>query len=202
MDPGSLSQSSLWGPQPIVGVVAIRTADDPGFAPSICARLNSQDALVLALADADVSPVILARCVEEGAAGIVRTTTKTAALADAIRALAEGASVLSYTDRLSLERTLADHRSDLRRRRRPFTRLTAREADVLSELVKGHHAEWIAEEFDVSVSTIRSQIRAVLVKLDCHSQLEAVALAHEARWGGPYDIINLDDDTMAFSGAA
>jgi DNA-binding NarL/FixJ family response regulator len=46
----------------------------------------------------------------------------------------------------------------------------------------GEPAESIAEHSFVSLATVRSQIRAILQKLDVRSQLAAVALARDAGW--------------------
>ena len=63
-----------------------------------------------------------------------------------------------------------------------FTRLTEREQVVLSELMEGHCAEDIAKAAFVSISTVRSQIKAILLKLGVNSQLAAVAMARRAGW--------------------
>jgi two-component system nitrate/nitrite response regulator NarL len=63
-----------------------------------------------------------------------------------------------------------------------FGDLTERERFVLAELVEGHCAEEIATAAFVSVSTVRSQIKAILQKLGVSSQLAAVALARRAGW--------------------
>jgi DNA-binding NarL/FixJ family response regulator len=73
-----------------------------------------------------------------------------------------------------------------RRRRGPrlelFARLTEREQVVLSELMEGNCAEDIAKAGFVSISTVRSQIKAILHKLGVNSQLAAVAMARRAGW--------------------
>ena len=46
-------------------------------------------------------------------------------------------------------------------------------------LAQGRRAHAIAEEFSVSVATVRTQIRAILGKLEVGSQLEAVSLLHD-----------------------
>jgi two-component system nitrate/nitrite response regulator NarL len=53
--------------------------------------------------------------------------------------------------------------------------LTAREHEVLVLLGEGRRAGQIAAGLGVSVATARNHIRAILRKLECHSQLEAVA---------------------------
>ncbi len=63
-----------------------------------------------------------------------------------------------------------------------FEILTEREQVVLAELMEGHCAEEIAHAAFVSISTVRSQIKAILHKLGVNSQLAAVALARRAGW--------------------
>lgn len=53
--------------------------------------------------------------------------------------------------------------------------LTSREREVLSLLAEGTRATHIAGGLGLSVATVRNHIRAILRKLDSHSQLEAVA---------------------------
>ena len=67
-------------------------------------------------------------------------------------------------------------------RLQPFAVLTDREQVVLAELIEGHCAEEIANAAYVSISTVRSQIKAILQKLGVNSQLAAVAQARRAGW--------------------
>jgi DNA-binding NarL/FixJ family response regulator len=55
--------------------------------------------------------------------------------------------------------------------------LTPREGDVLSMLADGSDARAIAKDLGISVSTCRFYVKSLLVKLDAHSQLEAVVIA-------------------------
>ena len=60
--------------------------------------------------------------------------------------------------------------------------LTPREQTVLDCMMHGLSAVEIAEVQFVAVTTVRSQIRSILNKLNVRSQLAAVAVAHEADW--------------------
>ena len=62
---------------------------------------------------------------------------------------------------------------------RQLASLTERERTVLDRLAKGQRAQSIADEFVVSVTTVRTQIRAILGKLGVGSQLEAVVLLND-----------------------
>src|SRR3954453_16949322 len=60
---------------------------------------------------------------------------------------------------------------------RPLPRLSRRERDVLAMMMIGHDARKIAGQLGISLATCRGYIKSLLVKLDAHSQLEAVAIA-------------------------
>lgn len=61
-----------------------------------------------------------------------------------------------------------------------LAKLTRREREVLSALAQGTRAQSVADQSVVSLATVRTQIRAVLTKLEVGSQLEAVALYRRA----------------------
>ncbi len=71
-----------------------------------------------------------------------------------------------------------------------FDILTEREQVVLAELMEGRCAEEIANAAFVSISTIRSQIKAILHKLGVNSQLAAVAKARRAGWSRDTSAVN------------
>ena len=60
-------------------------------------------------------------------------------------------------------------------------RLSPRQREVLVLLSEGVRAKQIAARLGLSEPTVRNHIRGILRKLDCHSQLEAVAEARRAR---------------------
>ena len=55
--------------------------------------------------------------------------------------------------------------------------LTARQCEVLGLLADGLPAKVIATRLGVAEATIRTHIRAILLELGTHSQLEAIAKA-------------------------
>ncbi|MCW2547600.1 MAG: response regulator containing a CheY-like receiver domain and an DNA-binding domain [Mycobacterium sp.] len=67
----------------------------------------------------------------------------------------------------------------------PFEELTPRERQVLAAMMQGKSCETIADAWFVSLATVRTQIRAVLTKLEVGSQLAAVSLAFMAGWNRP-----------------
>lgn len=59
---------------------------------------------------------------------------------------------------------------------KPFV-LTRREEEVLRRIVAGQHTRQMADEMNITVSTLRSYVKSVFAKLGVHSRLEAAAVA-------------------------
>lgn len=66
------------------------------------------------------------------------------------------------------------------RRERDVPELTPRQAEVLALLAAGRSAREIGGDLYLSQATVRNHIRALLLALGAHSQLEALAKAREA----------------------
>ena len=130
-------------------------------------------------------PARLGSCVEAGASGIVSKAAAFDHLVEAVHRGAEGGELLRDDERHRLLAALRTSRRADRERLAPFTSLTPREQAVLAGLLAGESAEAIAERSYVSLATVRTQIRGILLKLGVNSQLAAVALAREAGWSPP-----------------
>ena len=59
--------------------------------------------------------------------------------------------------------------------------LSPRQREVLRLLADGMRARDIGAKLGLSEATVRNHIRGVLRRLECHSQLQAVARARERR---------------------
>jgi DNA-binding NarL/FixJ family response regulator len=90
--------------------------------------------------------------------------------------------LISVAKREELLDELRAHRASLERNLSPFERLTPKEARILGALVDDMSAEEIAADHFVALTTVRSQIQAILQKLGVRSQLAAVAVANRAGW--------------------
>ena len=124
----------------------------------------------------------VAGCIEAGATGAVATTDAVDVLLNAVRETVAGRRLLSPTTERDLLGELQLHRRDHAMRLAKFQNLSNRESEVLWALMMGKSAGEIADESYVSIATIRSQIKAILRKLEVNSQLAAVALAYQAGW--------------------
>lgn len=110
-----------------------------------------------------------------GATGVLPLTMHVDRLIRSVGRVCRGEPVMSPRDRERLialweETTVA--RRDLMDR---LATLTHREMEVLQALHEGRRVADIAKERGVSVGTVRSQVKAVLRKLEVSSQLAAVA---------------------------
>jgi len=100
-----------------------------------------------------------------------------------VRAALHGRPVMSAETRQELIDCFRSHEAERREVAEKLNRLTQREREVLAELAQGHRAQAVAEQYVVSLATVRTQIRSVLSKLEVGSQLEAVALYRRGHTG-------------------
>jgi DNA-binding NarL/FixJ family response regulator len=149
---------------------------------ALIAPLVARGRRVLVLT-AEQAPHRLAECLEAGATGLFDKVQPFDHLAHVIADAAHGRTVLEPAARDQLVTALRQHRARETARLEAFSRLTARESDVLRLLLEGRTADEIAAAQSVTMSTVRGHIRLILQKLGVNSQLAAVVLAHRAGWG-------------------
>jgi len=105
-------------------------------------------------------------------------------VATAVRAT-QGRPLLTDAERERLRAFAETVDVGARRLRELWARLTPREPHIVDRIVdrivEGRRATTIAEEFVVSIATVRTQIRSILTKLEVRSQLEVAALVRELR---------------------
>lgn len=125
---------------------------------------------------------VLGECIEAGALGVVAKSESLDRLATAIEDAVRGSAVMRPADKEDLVEAARAGRLEEHERLAPFAKLSAKERQVLAHLMEGRSAEDIARVEYVSMATVRSQIRAILQKLNVNSQLAAVALAQRVGW--------------------
>ncbi|MDQ1501926.1 MAG: two-component system, NarL family, nitrate/nitrite response regulator NarL [Actinomycetota bacterium] len=152
-----------------------------GYGYDLIGPLRELGAEVLVLTGT-TDRIELARCLEAGALGIASKTHGFGHVLDQIRRAAGGETVTPVTERAQLLADLSTHRRATEQRQAPFEVLSARERNVLRQIVDGQQAAAIAKASFVSLATIRTQIRSILMKLDVTSQVAAVALARQGGW--------------------
>lgn len=134
----------------------------------------------LLLTDAPRGP-LWGAMLEAGVAVILRSTTTTAELMEAIAALGEGSGDIARADRDELVAEWRRYGSERTVARARLSSLTRREREVLRLLHLGCTVRQIAEYDAVAPSTVRSHVRSVLRKLELNSQLAAAA--YFEKWG-------------------
>jgi DNA-binding NarL/FixJ family response regulator len=118
---------------------------------------------------------VMARAAAAGASGFLPKENSIAAVLGAIRAVRDGEMLI---DGSTLAAILGRVGQASTRNQRPgFVRLTAREQDVLDLMGQGLDPHAIARRLSISLHTCRGYQKAILAKLDAHSQLEAVVVA-------------------------
>jgi len=128
-------------------------------------------------------PARIGSALDAGALAWVPKNAPFPTLLAAVREAVAGRPVMSEDRRrrfIDVSRRRTAERRDLSEK---LGRLTQREREVLAELARGKRAQAVADHFVVSLATVRTQIRAVLTKLEVGSQLEAVALYRQATGG-------------------
>lgn len=111
-----------------------------------------------------------------GAVGYVSKSAPLTDLLDIVCEAAAGRPVLTPTARARWLDIDGRWRAAERLDRARMHRLSAREREVLERIARGERAAEIAASSRVSLATVRTQVQAILTKLDVNSQLEAVAL--------------------------
>ncbi len=131
---------------------------------------------------ATTSPEPLCRALDLGAVGVVSKGLPLADLLQAVLAAVTGREVMPPSQRVRLRQHCEAQRAARTGHLAPFQHLSFSEQQVLRALADGHNVAAISRERFVSEATVRSQVRAVLTKLQVGSQLEAVAMARRAGW--------------------
>lgn len=167
--------------EPSVVLLDLQLGGEIGTSIPLIGPLSETGAAVLVLTGV-TDRFDLAACLEAGAVGLSSKSDPFKQLVDKVTALANDRGGIDQTEKYEMLHALREHRERERERHAPFESLSPREREVLAHLMEGKQADAIAEESYVSITTVRSHIRSVLVKLGVNSQLAAVAMAREAGW--------------------
>jgi DNA-binding NarL/FixJ family response regulator len=120
----------------------------------------------------------LYEAIKAGASGYLLKEISIDEVADAIRAVHGGQSLISpaMASKLLTEFATMIKRSD-ERSQVPAPRLTDRELEVLKLVARGLNNRDIAKELFISENTVKNHVRNILEKLQIHSRMEAVMIA-------------------------
>ncbi|MEI5672960.1 MULTISPECIES: response regulator transcription factor [unclassified Nocardioides] len=121
-------------------------------------------------------------CLLHGASRVIAKTAPLQEILACVRDLGQGRTVIDPQEYAELVGEWQDGSREQATLRARLAGLSSREQEVLAQLMEGHTARDIAHEWIVSEATVRTQIRAILTKLEVSSQLAAVVLANQAGW--------------------
>ena len=118
----------------------------------------------------------LYEAVKNGASGYLLKDSSIDEVAQAVRVVADGQSLISP----SMAIKLLDEFKQMSRADRtsvPTPRLTERELEVLRLVAQGLNNREIAKQLFISENTVKNHVRNILEKLQLHSRMEAVMYA-------------------------
>ena len=120
---------------------------------------------------------LLVEAIEAGAAGFLPKTEAASNILASIRSAANGESLLAPTTLAWAMRRVSEARTARREIDQRTARLTEREREILQRMAEGESNNDIAGELFLSVHTINTHVRNILMKLEVHSKLQAVTWA-------------------------
>lgn len=167
---GSEAVAAAERTQPDVAVLDMRMPDGDGVAATAGIRRVSPRTRMLLLTSFDGEREVT-DALAAGAHGYLLKSAAPPEIADAVVAVASGASVLSDSVLADVARRSAAPRS------RPFPELTDREFDVLECLARGLGSDAAARRLGLSPKTVRNNLSNVLVKLGVQDRAAAVRVA-------------------------
>lgn len=192
-----VSEVEPWQPDAcLAGILAksLRSAARLVLLDESLGRLGDSTRLIAPLAAAGAAVVVLVesdgrdrwgRALEQGARGVLHkacTLDEVVATAERVR---DGVPLMSPGERAALVATARAEREERRAIRARLGRLTRRESEILGALMTGATVGEIARASFVSQATVRTQVKAILAKLETSSQLAAVGAAHRVGWQPP-----------------
>jgi DNA-binding NarL/FixJ family response regulator len=162
---------------PDVVIMDVRMPRATGIEAARTVRSVVPETKVIILTVSDLEEDLY-EAVKAGVSGYLLKEVAIAEVADAVRAVAAGHSLVSpsMASKLFTEfNVLADRAEDRQRALSP--RLTERELEVLKLVAKGLSNREIGGELFIAENTVKNHVRNVLEKLQLHSRMEAVVYA-------------------------
>src|SRR5689334_16636498 len=167
----SLASSTL----PDVVLMDVRMPKGSGIESCAAIKDAAPDARIIMLTVSD-EEADLYEAVKNGASGYLLKDSSIDEVAQAIRVVADGQSLISPSMAIKLlDEFKQMSRSD--RQQVPSPRLTDRELEVLKLVAQGLNNREIAKRLFISENTVKNHVRNILEKLQLHSRMEAVMYA-------------------------
>jgi len=164
------------GSMPDVVLLDVRMPKGSGIdaCSSIKSAVPSTKILMLTVSDEEAD---LYEAVKNGASGYLLKDASIDEVAQAVRVVADGQSLISPSMATKLLEEFKQISSPGRRNDLMVPRLTDRELEVLRLVARGLNNRDIAKKLFISENTVKNHVRNILDKLQLHSRMEAVMYA-------------------------
>jgi DNA-binding NarL/FixJ family response regulator len=160
---------------PDVVLLDVRMPRRSGIEACLAIKQSVPSAKIIMLTVSD-EEADLYEAVKSGASGYLLKDSSIEEVAQAVRVVADGQSLISP----SMAIKLLDEFKQMSRTDRshvPTPRLTERELEVLRLVAQGLNNREIAKQLFISENTVKNHVRNILEKLQLHSRMEAVMYA-------------------------
>ena len=156
-----------------------------GFALIEPATRSGTDVLVVTGTE---EPGRWARAVMLGARKVLSKTSPLATVVSTVDRLLNGLPVMSREEREGLLDAWARQREGNEQLWEKFDQLSLRESEVLGLLMQGHTVRDVARHSNTAETTVRTQVKSILSKIEVSSQLAVVGLAYQIGWRAPFEL--------------
>ena len=177
---GSSAATLACDTAPDVILMDVRMPKQTGIEACISMKDAAPQARIIMLTASDEEDDLY-DAIKAGATGYLLKEISIEEVADAIRAVVSGQSLISpsMASKLLAEfAVLSQAEGQVRDASTP--RLTERELEVLSRVAEGMSNREIADVLEISENTVKNHVRNILEKLHLHSRMEAVLYAVRA----------------------
>jgi DNA-binding NarL/FixJ family response regulator len=172
---GSAAATMAASTAPDVILMDVRMPKLTGIEACVAMKDAAPHARIIMLTASD-EEADLYEAVKNGASGYLLKDSSIDEVAQAVRVVADGQSLISPSMAIKLlDEFKQMSRSD--RNTVPTPRLTERELEVLRLVAQGLNNREIAKQLFISENTVKNHVRNILEKLQLHSRMEAVMYA-------------------------
>ena len=172
---GSAAATMAASTAPDVILMDVRMPKLTGIEACVAMKDAAPHARIIMLTASD-EEADLYEAVKSGASGYLLKDSSIDEVAQAVRVVSEGQSLISPSMAVKLIDEFKQM-SKPEREQGPALKLTERELEVLRLVAKGLNNREVAKELFISENTVKNHVRNILEKLQLHSRMEAVMYA-------------------------